>query len=98
MGEKKIKLYRIDLFQNSLKPPFLRGVGGINPFFCKRSNLNWMIIASKMLALQVSGLMYFHNLNAEQIKLSRTALIRHNRLKSLLSTGWLLLNIGGFID
>lgn len=28
----------IDFWQNSKKPPLIRGVGGINPDFCNRSN------------------------------------------------------------
>jgi hypothetical protein len=38
IGDRSKRGYMtLDLLQNSLKPPFLRGVGGINPFFCKKS-------------------------------------------------------------
>jgi hypothetical protein len=63
--------FLVDLLQNSLKPPFLRGVGGINPFFCKRSSF---IIRKRLKSLLRTGGKVF-------------SFIIRKRLKSLLRTG-----------
>ena len=39
MDPSVLRVFTEDLLQNYKKPPFLRGVGGINPEFCKRSRL-----------------------------------------------------------